>query len=103
MSKDINPDSDLSSLEDHFVERPDDAETLWEVEEIVGEKKGKYRVRWAGFDEFGNQWPLDWVPKEDCTDPLVRTWKGKKAAKRKQGIARRKCRFFCFDFILLFC
>ncbi|KAF9442661.1 hypothetical protein P691DRAFT_637605, partial [Macrolepiota fuliginosa MF-IS2] len=62
--------------ETRFVEREDDSQTLWEVLEIVAERKDQYRVRWAGVDpETGKPWPLDWVPKEDCTDPLVITWK----------------------------
>ncbi|KXN92050.1 hypothetical protein AN958_10037 [Leucoagaricus sp. SymC.cos] len=90
-----NDDDDVSSLEEHFVERSDDGETLWEVEQIVGERGNKYRVRWVGVDEKGKPWPLDWVPKSDCTDPLVRTWKRTKAEKakrkgsRKQNVASR--------------
>ncbi len=84
-----------SSLETNFVEREDDGETLWEVVEIVDEKKNWYKVRWAGFDPATNkQWPLDWVPKADCTDPLVRAWKLKKAEKKKQRVkSRQKCEF----------
>ena len=68
---------------DHFVEKADDEQTLWEVIEIVAEKAKHYRVRWAGRNpKTGRPWPLDWVPKRDCTTILVNAWKEKQAAKK---------------------
>jgi hypothetical protein len=65
-----------------FVPQDDDAETLWEVEEIVAEKPGLYRIRWSGEDpKTGKPWPLDWVNKHDCTPALVAKWQ-KEEAKR---------------------
>ncbi|KAF8900722.1 hypothetical protein CPB84DRAFT_1621508, partial [Gymnopilus junonius] len=49
---------------------------LWEVIEILEEKKGKYRVQWAGEDpNTMKPWPPQWVPKQDVTDDLVVDWK----------------------------
>lgn len=87
----MNGDSDVSSLNTRFQEREGDEENLWEVEAIVAERGNKYQVQWAGVDEKGKPWPLDWVPKEDCTDPLVLKWKRQKAEKKKQRLSNRKC------------
>ena len=81
---DYDYESDVSSLDTHFQERDGDEDNLWEVEAIVAERGRRYQVRWAGVDDKGAPWPLDWVPKEDCTDPLVRKWKKTKARKRKR-------------------
>ncbi|KAJ3575404.1 hypothetical protein NP233_g1108 [Leucocoprinus birnbaumii] len=87
----MDTESEVSSIEHQFSEREDDDETLWEVEEIVGEKGKKYRVRWSGVDEKGKPWPLDWVLKEDCTPTLVKAWKAKQAeAKKKKKSTRPK-------------
>lgn len=94
---------EVSSLETRFVEREDDGETLWEVVEIVAERRNQYKVRWAGVNPETNEpWPLDWVPKEDCTDPLVVAWKRKKAEKRKKTSSRRKrtCPSFSTDLFM---
>jgi len=84
MNNDHDEPSDVSSLDTHFQERDGDEDNLWEVEAIVAERGAQYRVRWAGVDDCGAPWPLDWVPKKDCTDPLVRKWKREKARKRKR-------------------
>jgi len=84
MNNNDDYESDVSSLDTHFRERDGDEDNLWEVEAIVAEKGSRYQVRWAGVDDKGAPWPLDWVPKEDCTDPLVRKWKKQKARKRKR-------------------
>lgn len=68
------------------MEQEDDDENLWEVERIVGEKPGRYRVRWAGFDpKSGKRWPDSWVPSTDVTDDLKREFKHRKAAKRRRS------------------
>ena len=84
MNNNDDYESDVSSLDTHFQERDGDEDNLWEVEAIVAERGSRYQVRWAGVDDKGAPWPLDWVPKEDCTDPLVRKWKKQKARKRKR-------------------
>jgi len=84
MNNNDDYESDVSSLDTHFRERDGDEDNLWEVEAIVAERGSRYQVRWAGVDDKGAPWPLDWVPKEDCTDPLVRKWKKQKARKRKR-------------------
>lgn len=98
MARDNDQDDDeleVSSPDMRFVEREGDSQDLWEVLEIVAEKENQYRVRWAGFNPETNEpWPLDWVPKEDCTDPLVLAWKRKKAEKRKLG---RKCESLFYE------
>jgi hypothetical protein len=88
-------DNDDASLEytdseDQFVPRDGDEDDLWEVIEIVAEKGKRYRVRWAGINPQTNKpWPLDWVPKSDCTPDIVKAWKQKQAQKKtKKG--RRK-------------
>ncbi|KAG2067698.1 hypothetical protein BDR04DRAFT_835311 [Suillus decipiens] len=81
-----SPAGELSEFETQFEPRSNDDDALWEVIEIVAERGKKYRVRWAGNDpKTGRPWPLDWVPKHDCTDHLVEEWKKKKAAKRRRS------------------
>ncbi|KAI0079630.1 hypothetical protein K474DRAFT_1770171, partial [Panus rudis PR-1116 ss-1] len=77
-----------------FVSKDDDAQTLWEVIEIIEERKGQYRVRWAGKNpKTHKRWAPTWVDKSDCTDELVRIWKAKQAnpepQKRKRPGSRR--------------
>lgn len=77
---------ELSEFETQFEPRSNDDDALWEVIEIVAERGKKYRVRWAGNDpKTGRPWPLDWVPKHDCTDHLVEEWKRKKAVKGRRS------------------
>lgn len=81
-----SPAGELSEFDTQFEPRSNDDDALWEVIEIVAERGKKYRVRWAGNDpKTGRPWPLDWVPKHDCTDHLVEEWKRKKAAKKRQS------------------
>ncbi|KAG1813614.1 uncharacterized protein BJ212DRAFT_401711 [Suillus subaureus] len=80
------PAGELSEFETQFEPRSNDDDALWEVIEIVAERGKKYRVRWAGNDpKTGRPWPLDWVPKHDCTDHLVEEWKRKKAVKGRRS------------------
>lgn len=82
----IASDTELFKREtqSQFVPQDDDAEVLWEVIEITGEKLKYYRVRWAGLDpKTGKPWPQSWVVKPDCTDDLVMEWKRKMALKKK--------------------
>ncbi|OAX42767.1 hypothetical protein K503DRAFT_293538 [Rhizopogon vinicolor AM-OR11-026] len=79
-----SPTGELSEFETQFVPQSNDDNVLWEVVEIVAERGKKYRVRWAGNDpKTRRPWPLDWVPKHDCTDHLVEEWKRKNAEKRR--------------------
>lgn len=81
-----SPTRELSEFETQFEPRSNDDDALWEVIEIVAERGKKYRVRWAGNDpKTGRPWPLDWVPKHDCTDHLVEEWKRKKAVKGRRS------------------
>jgi len=83
---------ELSEFETQFEPRSNDDDALWEVLEIVAERGKKYRVRWAGNDpKTGRPWPLDWVPKHDCTDHLVEEWKRKKAVKGRRSNKAGKC------------
>ncbi|KAF5370906.1 hypothetical protein D9615_009801 [Tricholomella constricta] len=69
-----------------FVPQDDDAEVLWEVVEITGEKPRHYKVLWAGVDpKTGKPWAQSWVAKRDCTDDLVVEWKRKQALKKKKA------------------
>ena len=90
-----SPSGDLSEFETQFVPRSNDDEVLWEVVEIVAERGKKYQVRWAGKDpKTGKPWPLDWVPKRDCTNYLVKEWKKQKAGKRRRSKKTGKfCRY----------
>jgi hypothetical protein len=82
---------EISEPGTQFVPQEDDEEQLWEVIEITGERDREYRVRWAGTDPTtGKPWAQSWVPKHDCTDDLVLSWKRKQAIKRKTA-ERRKC------------
>jgi hypothetical protein len=75
-----------SQPESQFVPRDDDEELLWEVEEIVAEKPGYYKVRWCGLDpKTSKPWPLDWVKRHDCTPNLVAEWKINKAEKERRS------------------
>lgn len=92
-SQPIAGPSQTSDPDYQFVPRDDDNENLWEVVEIVAEKGKKYRVRWAGLNpKTQRPWPLDWVPKCDCTPDLVKAWKEQKAKKKKppKGKSNRK-------------
>ncbi|KAK7442792.1 hypothetical protein VKT23_016036 [Stygiomarasmius scandens] len=79
---------DVSEPETQFVPQEDDEDNLWQVIAIVDEDKKMYKVKWAGTDSNGNPWPLDWVPKHDCTPDLVVEWK-KKKARRRSSVASR--------------
>src|SRR5882672_8697095 len=52
----------------------------WDAIEIVEEDGKRYRVRWAGKDETGKPWPLEWVPNSHCSADLTRDWEKKKGA-----------------------
>lgn len=79
----VSSDDEPSSQE-HFVPQSNDQELLWTVLAITDERKGKYKVKWAGINpETGRPWPQNWVPRADCTDDLVAEWKRKKAAKQR--------------------
>lgn len=85
-TKGAYPAGELSEFETQFEPQSNDDDVLWEVIEIVAERGKKYRVRWAGNDpKTGRPWPLDWVPKHDCTDHLVGEWKRKKALKGRRS------------------
>jgi len=73
-----SPNSDFSDTLQPFEPCEDDDETSYEVVEITGETKGTYKVCWKGNDpKTRKPWPQSWVPREDCTDDLVRIWNGK--------------------------
>lgn len=75
-----------SESSQQFVPQDDDAETLWKVIEITNERSRQYQVRWEGINPATNKpWPLDWVPKSDCTPDLVKAWKTKKANRKSKG------------------
>ncbi|KAG2745559.1 hypothetical protein P692DRAFT_2089000 [Suillus brevipes Sb2] len=91
-TKGEHPAGELSEFETQFEPRSNDDDVLWEVIEIVAERGKKYRVRWAGNDpKTGRPWPLDWVPKHDCTDHLVGEWKRKKALKGRRSSKTSEC------------
>jgi hypothetical protein len=77
----------VSSGKPAFVTRSDDEDTLWSVEEIVGENPAQYKVKRSGNDpETGKPWSESWVPKYDCTDDLVIRWEAKQP-RDKDGAA----------------
>ncbi|EPQ51425.1 hypothetical protein GLOTRDRAFT_140886 [Gloeophyllum trabeum ATCC 11539] len=79
------PTTQISDFETQFEPQEGDSDALWEVIEITGEKKKKYRVKWAGTNpKTGKAWPQSWVDKHDCTDDLVEDWKLKKARKKRE-------------------
>ena len=73
-----------------FVYHESDSEQLWEVEEILEEKRGRFLVKWAGADDNGKPWDSSWVPREDVTDDLVEEWRVKKAKEKKEKERKRK-------------
>lgn len=90
MKKVIQTEEQPSSSE-HFQPRDDDEETLWDVIEILKEKKRHYFVKWAGNDpQTGKPWASSWVGKGDVTDDLVEKWKTQKAEMKARAAAHRK-------------
>lgn len=68
-----------------FVPQSNDEEELWSIDGILGEKHGKYKVKWSGLDpDTGKPWANTWVPKCDVTQDVVLEWKAKQAAKLKR-------------------
>ncbi|KAH9898194.1 hypothetical protein C8Q73DRAFT_683976 [Cubamyces lactineus] len=92
--------SDDGSRSDAYVSAEDDAlspheleDDWWEAIDIVAEKKGMYKVRWGGVDpKTGKPWPDSWVPKKDCSNDLIQSWKEKQAEKKKAQAQKRKSR-----------
>ena len=84
----------LSSSE-RFQPREDDDQLLWEVTDIISEKRGFYKVRWKGDDPAtGKPWAPSWVSKGDVTDDLVKSWKlaGKQTVVKETGTRQNvKC------------
>ena len=88
------PQSQSQGSEPRFEPREDDNETLWEVIAIIDERRGSYRVKWAGNDpKTKKSWPPSWVPKGDVTDDLVEKWKLEKKWKKAEAEAKKgkKC------------
>lgn len=51
---------------------------LYEAVAILAERKGYYKVEWAGEDPKTNKpWRPTWERKQDCTPALVASWKAK--------------------------
>lgn len=74
----------ISEPSQRFEPREDDEETLYEVIEITDEKGDRYKVRWKGKNpKTMKPWAQSWVPKSDCTDDLVLSWKKKKKDKER--------------------
>lgn len=81
----------FSSSEHQFQPREDDDQTMWDVIEILKERKGHYFVQWAGDDpQTGKPWTPTWARKVDVTDDLVEKWKAQKAERKERAAARRK-------------
>jgi hypothetical protein len=75
--------SSSSDDEVAFVSQEDDSQNLWEVIAIVDEKRGRFKVQWAGTDpQTKEPWPNSWVGKNDVTSDLVKEWKEKRASKK---------------------
>ncbi|KAI0756801.1 hypothetical protein C8Q80DRAFT_57114 [Daedaleopsis nitida] len=63
---------------------------FWDVVEITDERRGLFKVKWAGVDPAtGKSWPQSWVKSGDCTEDLIVDWKRKQRIK-KEAAARRK-------------
>ena len=92
MPKNEPNDTYIDSDNDYqFEPRESDEETLWEVIEIVAEKPKVYKVRWAGLNpKTRKPWPMDWVPRSDCTPELVNAWKLKKLSQKKAKPSKGK-------------
>lgn len=83
------------SLNEHFEQEEGDDVALWEVQEILAEKNGKYLLRWVGTDNDGKPWPDSWAARRDVTDDLVEEWKIKKAKLQKEREQARKAKSAC--------
>lgn len=71
----------LSQFEPH---ESDNSQSFWDVVCILRESGSKYQVEWAGKDpQTGQKWKPSWIPKEDCTDPLIQDWKARKRARQE--------------------
>lgn len=54
----------------------------YEVKEIIGEKKDKYKILWAGVDPKTNKpWKADWIKKSEVSAPAIAEWEESKRAK----------------------
>lgn len=69
-----------SSGEKRTIREGDD--DVWPVEKILGEKKGRYLIKWKGEDQDGKPWESSWVSKRDVTDDLIEEWRNKKPSKK---------------------
>jgi len=77
---------DVSDPSQTFKPREDDDKTLYEVIEITGETKTKYKVRWKGNNpETKKPWLQSWVLKRDCTNDLVLIWKTEKKKQKERN------------------
>ncbi|KAF5387428.1 hypothetical protein D9757_007819 [Collybiopsis confluens] len=66
----------MSTIKDKFIPLTDDEDDLWEVEAIIGERKGAFQVKWAGTDPMtGKGWENSWVSKGNVTDDVVQIWR----------------------------
>jgi len=96
-----NDSFEMPSSETQFIPQEGDEETLWKVIEIIDERKKDYLVKWEGIDPDKNKpWDPSWVPKHDCTDDLVASWKLFKKT-RKPTKKTKKC-VYLFKFINFF-
>ena len=67
-----------------FIVHESDSEQLWQVEEIMDERNGRFLVKWAGTDENEKPWESSWVPREDVTDDLVTEWRERRAREKRE-------------------
>lgn len=68
------------SEESDFVPQSDDDENMWDIDGIVEEDRGKYKVKWAGENPAtGKGWRDSWVKKSEVTPDVAEIWKEEKA------------------------
>ncbi|TFY67122.1 hypothetical protein EVG20_g4056 [Dentipellis fragilis] len=76
-----------------FVSQEDDSDNLYEAIEITAERRGQYRIRWAGNDpKTGKPWAQTWASRKDCTDILISDWRQKQREKKLKQTGRSKSR-----------
>ncbi|KAG8835521.1 hypothetical protein FRC20_007235 [Serendipita sp. 405] len=69
----------------------DSSSNFYNVIRILKESNSKYQVEWDGIDpKTGKPWKPSWIPKEDCTNVLIREWKTEKQKRKQEKKMKKK-------------
>lgn len=76
--------SEFSDYASSFSADESDDEIIYDVIEIVKERKGQYLVRWDGVDPKGKPWPDTWIDKHEVVEDIVEEWTLKKLQRKTE-------------------